>query len=97
MIGKSIYIALSSLGVEFLKTVESEGSVVMYISVPKSTNITMHGQDNSYGDFLAKRSKYMLNSMANKNVVVKYKVREENWNIEKSQKAEDRCKKELNL
>lgn len=99
IMGPAMYITWRGFGVEIDKISENTDSLVLYISVPKSTvdaKGMRHVSGNPMaGGFLAKRIKDTLSDMGVKRLSVKYKIRDEIWDARKRVAAETAAKQEL--
>lgn len=80
---KGIVLGLRSLGVQIDKLTEDENGMILYFSVPKTSHSrNVHGQEMA-GNVLAKRVKETLTMIGVTFSICKYKIRDEDWTIEK--------------
>ena len=93
--GSAFYIAWKGLGIVFDDVIETYDYLIIYISVPSSSeHKDVHGNEMA-GKHLAHRFKDTLVEMGIKNLTVKCKVRDEFWTKEKDKFATEAAKKEL--
>lgn len=77
LMAKGMLLGMSSLGIVVDRLEEN----VLYISVPKDTTDSRHALA---GKALAKRLQTKMRELGYKDLVVKYKIRNEVWTKEKS-------------
>lgn len=83
LMAKGMVLGLRSLGVQIDKLTEDENGTILYFSVPKSShNRNAHGEEMA-GSVLAKRVKETFTMMGVTFSICKYKIRDEDWTIEK--------------
>ena len=91
-----LYIALKESGVTIDNMIDLPGSLIMYISVPETSEKTMADGRELSGMTLAHRTKEMLLEMGITNLTVKAKVRKgEHWTESKSLSASRAAMEEL--
>ncbi len=94
-LGEAMLLTWAQLGVVIEDVKETTELLSVYISVPKSSYHNNADGENMSGMFLAKRFKDSFIDMGVKRVVVKAKVREEDWTKELSTEAVIKTRKEL--
>ena len=94
-ISKAMLIVWSGLGLVIDNIDETQESLIIYISVPKSSFHTHASGQEMSGDFLAKRFKTSMTELGVKRLTVKYKIRPEHWTKEMKEAAELKTEKML--
>mgnify|MGYP003301738583 CR=1 FL=1 len=94
-LGEAMLLTWAQLGVVIEDIKETTELLNVYISVPRSSYHKNCEDEEMSGMFLAKRFKESFIDMGVKRVVVKAKVREQDWTKELSKSAVIRARQEL--
>lgn len=94
-LGEIAYLEFIRLGVKITKTEETTENFTIYITVPKTSYHKFANGEMMAGMALARRVKEVLTEMGIKRLVLKAKVREDDWTEQNSNDSYIEARKQL--
>ena len=87
MLGKAMLITYAEMGIKIDKMENTDDGIILLFTVPKSSwEFDANGKEMS-GKHLASRVKHTLEDMGMVFADIRYAIRDEHWNREKSEAA----------